>query len=553
MKRELLIVFLCVSLTGTVLRGQTLEKGIWYLQQKQYISAKRTFESLLHINPANAKALYYLGQSYYALNKLDSADYCFQQGMLADPKEPYNYLGAGKILLNKADKVNWFKMYDKGRKLSNDVFTYNLEAADACLSSTTKNYDLAAKYLDEAQLDNDKDPKVYIGYGNLYLLSKSPGDAINSYQRAIYYDKNCVEAYLKLGEIYTKANYFKDGLNAFNTALEIDSLQIIGYKMRGDMFYNVAKYQEAEKDYTIYMQRSDRTLEEQEKYVFILFFAKDYERAMALIDLLLQSNPELTILYRIKAYIDYETGKYPEGQENLETFFEKHDTSRFIALDYVYYGRLLIKSKQDSLGTIQLVKALVMDSSKVELYDDLARSYSRQKKFQQSNDAYKKMLVTDPANQQNIFYQIGRNYYFMAEDTLAGYDSLQRISYYNQADSNFKLVTELSPESYVGFIWRGRVHSRLDPETSIGLAKPDYEQALAIIEKGDASKTPKLLIECYRYLAFYYYLEADKLKPTEPEQAQFNMDNSINYWEKILALDPADAQAMTALENLKAN
>jgi tetratricopeptide (TPR) repeat protein len=141
----------------------------------------------------------------------------------------------------------------------------------------------------------------------------------------------------------------------------------------------------------------------------------------------------------------------------------------------------------------------------------------------------------------------------MAEDTLAGYDSLQRISYYNQADSNFKLVTELSPESYVGFIWRGRVHSRLDPETSIGLAKPDYEQALAIIEKGDASKTPKLLIECYRYLAFYYYLEADKLKPTEPEQAQFNMDNSINYWEKILALDPADAQAMTALENLKAN
>jgi tetratricopeptide (TPR) repeat protein len=553
MKRELLIVFLCVSLTGTVLQGQTLEKGIWCLQQKQFISAKRAFESLLHINPANARALYYLGQSYYALNKLDSADYYFQQGMLADPKEPYNYLGAGKILLNKSDKVNWFKMYEKGRKLSSDPFTYNLEAADACLSATTMNYDLVAKYLDEAQLDSDKDPQLYIGYGNLYLLSKSPGDAINSYQRAIYYDKKCVVAYLKLGEIYTKANYFKDGLNAFNTALEIDSSQIIGYKMRGDMFYNVAKYQEAEKDYTIYMQRSDRTIEEQEKYVFILFFAKDYERAMELIDLLLQSNPELTILYRIKAYIDYETGKYPEGLENLETFFEKHDTSRFIAQDYAYYGRLLIKSNQDSLGTIQLVKALVMDSSKVELYDDLARSYSRQKKFQQSNDAYKKMLVTDPANHQNIFYQIGRNYYFMAEDTLAGYDSLQRISYYNQADSNFKLVTELSPESYVGFIWRGRVHSRLDPETSIGLAKPDYEQALAIIEKGDASKTPKLLIECCRYLAFYYYLEADKLKPTEPEQAQFNMDNSLNYWEKILALDPADTQAKTALENLKAN
>jgi tetratricopeptide (TPR) repeat protein len=550
MKKRALL-FVCISLIANLGQSQTLEKGIWYLRQKQFISAKRTFESLLQVNPANAKAMYYLGQTFYALNKEDSAGFFYQQGMIADPKEPFNYLGTGKTMLNKSNKAEWFKMYDKGRRLSSNLFTYDVEAADACLSARTKNYDLVQEYLDEAQLEDDKDPKLYIGYGNLFIFSKSPGDAVNAYERAIYYDKNCADAYLKLGEIYSKANYFKDGLNAFNKSIEIDSSQILGYKLRGELYYNFAKYQEARSDYQIYMQRSDRTHEEEEKFVFILFFSKDYERAMTLINILLETNPELSILYRIKAYIDYETGNYSDGLVALETFFEKHDTAKFIAQDFAYYGRLLIKNNRDSLGTLELETALRMDSTKVDLYDDLARSYSKQKKFQQSIDVYNKMILVDPANLQNTYYQIGRNYYFIAEDTTAGYDSLQRTSIYILADSNFKKVTELNPESYIGFIWRGRTHSRLDPETSLGLAKPDYEQAMALLEMGDVSKTPKLLIECYRYLAFYYYLQTEKLTPEDAEQVQLNMTNSINYWEKVLALDPADAQAKTALENLK--
>ena len=79
------------------------------------------------------------------------------------------------------------------------------------------------------------------------------------------------------------------------------------------------------------------------------------------------------------------------------------------------------------------------------------------------------------------------------------------------------------------------------------------KERMALIEKGDISKTPKLLVECYRYLAFFYYQQADKMKSTEPELAVVNMTNSIDYWEKVLALEPEDVQAKTALENLKTN
>ncbi len=112
-------------------------------------------------------------------------------------------------------------------------------------------------------------------------------------------------------------------------------------------------------------------------------------------------------------------------------------------------------------------------------------------------------------------------------------------------------MTIVSPDSYIGFIWDGRVLSRLDPETTLGLAKPSYEKAMVLLEAGDISKTTKLLIECYRYFAFYHYVLADKLLQTNAAEAKTEMTNSINYWTKILNLDPSDQQAQTALQNLQ--
>jgi tetratricopeptide (TPR) repeat protein len=550
LKRSILVLTGFLSMSA-FLKSQDTQKGIWLISQEQYTSAKRTLTLCIEADTANAVAMYYLGQVYFLQGNPDSARYYYDNGMRSNPREPLNFIGTGKIYLLQSNRVEGVKLIDKGRKVSTDQFNYYLEAANACVSAGSNYYDLVSTYLEEAKSDKPYDPRLFIAYGDFYMQSKSPGDAVNEYERAVYYDKNCVNAYLSAGKIYAQANNYKDGLNALNKAIEIDPSQILAYRLRGDLFYNFGKYAEAKTDYDTYMLRSDRTLDDQQKYVYILFFSKDYERAGTLISMLLGSNPELTVLYRIMGYIDYETGNYPDGLKNLETFFQHHDTSKFIAQDFAYYGRLLIKNSQDSLGVVQLEKALSIDSSKVELYEDLAKSYAKMKKFGESIDAYNKMLVVNPVNLQNIYYQLGRNYYFMAEDTVALIDSAQRADYYLKADSNFFKMTELSQDSYIGFIWRGRVHSRLDPETALGLAKPDYEQAMVLLEEGDVTKTPKLLIECYRYLAFYYYLLSDKTSSTDPAESRSSMINSINYWNKILALDQNDDQAKTALENLK--
>lgn len=551
MKKRTIILTCFLLLAGSILHAQDLEKGKWFLGQKQYRSAEKIFKSVLLSNPSNATAFYYLGKVYNITGRPDSADVFFQKGVQADEKYPFNYIGLGIIQLNKSNKPEWFRLYDKGRKLSDNTFEYNLEAGEACLSTTTHNYDLSEKYLNAAQDEKGKDCKLLTIIGDLYLVSKSPGDAVNEYERAVYYDKNCVQAYVRLGEIFAKANNYRDAISNLNQAIAIDSTQILAYKERGDLYYTFGKYDEAKADYNIYMSKSDNTLDDKERYAFILFFSKDYDAAKKQVEDVIQKDPSNTVMFRVAAYIDFESGDFENSMKNIEYFFSHHDTTKFISLDFIYYGHLLLKAGQDSLGTIELENALKLDSSKTELNEEIAKSYTKQRKYLYSNEFYQKMLSLNSPNLTNIYYQIGRNYYFMAEDSLIVKDTLSREQLYHLADSSFEIMSQNSLDSYVGYIWSGRALSRLDPETTAGLAKPAYEKAMALLEAGDVTKTPKLLIECYRYFAFYHYMQGSNLEKSRPGESASEMAASIDFWQKILKLDPADQQAQTAIENLK--
>ena len=82
----------------------------------------------------------------------------------------------------------------------------------------------------------------------------------------------------------------------------------------------------------------------------------------------------------------------------------------------------------------------------------------------------------------------------------------------------------------------------LDPETTLGLAKPYYENALALLQKKLDNGTvmsnsmKKDFITIYRYMAWFYYVKLDK-------------DNAILYCNKILGLAPDNADAKSLIDN----
>jgi predicted Zn-dependent protease len=392
MKKVSFLVIAILSFNLGSLKAQDIEKGKWYILQEQYGTAKGIFNTLLKSAPNNGKAWYYLGQVYFTLNVPDSAEYCYQKGSTLDPLEPFNFLGLAKMQLNKGNKPDWFKLYDRGRKLAKAKLDYFLEAAESGIDGKVKDYDLANKYLDEAKAVNPKSAKYFIIMGDIDLLRKSPGDAANEYERAVFYDKSSIEAYLKLGKLYSAAKNYRDATNAFNSAVAIDSSQILVYEYLGDLNYTFGKYAEARKYYDIYMHRAENTFENEERYAFIMFFNKDYKEAGELIDKMIQRDPKQSVMYRLKAYIDYENGDYTTGLNEIQHFFEIQDSSKFIPLDYVYYGRLLMKNSQDSLGILKLKKAVDLDSTRYDLYDEIAKTYSRLKKHQDAIDSYNELL-----------------------------------------------------------------------------------------------------------------------------------------------------------------
>ena len=128
-----------------------------------------------------------------------------------------------------------------------------------------------------------------------------------------------------------------------------------------------------------------------------------------------------------------------------------------------------------------------------------------------------------------------------------------RPVYLKRADTAFRKVIELSPGSHLGYLWHARVMAALDPETTLGLARADYEQALALLEpKADKVKYKNDLVEGYRYMGYYTYLQFETAKAAHDESSKERAKtNSLNFWQKVLELDPENDKAKQAINALK--
>jgi tetratricopeptide (TPR) repeat protein len=257
---------------------------------------------------------------------------------------------------------------------------------------------------------DNKNPDYYILKGDLKILTVSLGEAANEYQRAIYYNKNCIQAYIRLGKLYSKAKNFTEASNAFNNAIRLDSNQIAVYKYTGELNYTFGRYTEAKKYYELYLSRSEYSMDDQEKYAYILFFTGDYEKAGAIVDHLLLSNPDLPVLYRLKAYMSYELGNYQKGLESILALFKIQSQDKIIVSDYIYKGRLLITNGQNSRGVRDLITAYRMDMTKTELILEIAQEFTRLKNHQEAIEWYQISMNEGKENEKNAFYQIGKEY-----------------------------------------------------------------------------------------------------------------------------------------------
>jgi tetratricopeptide (TPR) repeat protein len=543
--------------------------GKLYLDDQQYNKARNFYQKLLKTTPNDVWVYCSLGDVYTGMEKLDSAGIMYQKAFTIDPKNIFALTGLGKIALQKGDRQSALDFFDKAKKMDRKNPAVYCKVGEACYNLPKKDTITGKSYLTQGMEINSKYAGFHMVYGDWDYYKKNYGKAANAYENAIFFEPNSILAYRRLGEIYAAAHFNRQAIDKFNKCIEIDPNQILVYKDLGELYYSLGRYPEAENNYKIYMGKAEVSLDDKEQYAFILFFNKKYPEAAGLLDNVLTKNFDETVLLRIRGYIAYETEDYKGGLDYMNKFFHLHNPSKIIPSDYLYYARLLEKNNMELLAMENYKKAYALDSTKIEILSNLARLSAKNLKHEQAILYYQKMIANG-YDKVNSYTLIGIEAYFQGQTYKDKLDSMFRLQKKNgipfsdstivrdsmriwrqKADSAFTKVTELSPDYAAGFYWKGRMQAFLDPEAETTTGKEAYEKALAILEKGDLEKNRKFIMECYRYLGSNAYSNFFRLQKTDKQQAELLRNTAVDYFQKVLQLDPADALANEFMTELK--
>jgi len=532
------------------------ERGIDLYRAELYDAAK-----LFFLNQKNqsdqqqAENYYYLGQTYYELQQLDSAAYFYDKAVQTSPGYPFGYIGQGKLILAKDAKAAdaLFKKAVSSAKKDPSVQT---SIAEVYINANMKPQ--AQDALDRARKINRKYSGIYVALGDLSMKEDKVGEACSWYENAIQFDKNDKVAYLKIAQVYANINT-SEALKYLDQLITIDPDYIPAYALIGDINRSEGMYLQALRAYEKFISISGVPLLQHERYAQLLYFTDQYEKSLQQIDYVLKQDPQNSVMHRLQAYNNFKLENYALGLEQMTKFLQNNPVDRHIYLDYMTHGHLLIKSKQPELAAEAFLKAAALDPSKSEVFKELASAYEAANNYPEVVRQYEKYFEVEETPDVFSFFYYGQANYSAASKYI-GADYLNATvspeqktiddaafqAFLTKGDAAFAEVISRSPESYLGYLWRARLNSFIDvKEQSVnggvmqGAAKPFYEEVLTImLANNEEGRRDKDIIEAYRYLASYYILLDDKA-------------TAGDYFKKILEIDSENQTAKDALDTLK--
>ena len=472
--------------------------GIEYFKAGQPDRAKILLERTLDDAGTNkAESYYYLGEIAFVNKDYTAAAEYYKKGLEADPLFAYNLVGQGKLALNgsadkeQAEKVaeKYFKEALKGKNKKDAGL--NLAIAKAYYETGTPGYE---EYMKKSYKADKKFPDYFMFEGDVLVNQQQYGDACGRYENAIYFDPNCIEAYVKYSHIYFDINPTL-AIQKLEELQTIAPNSAIAQREMAEAYYKNSQYTKAAEAYEKYMQNPNHFQTDRPRLATLLFYGKRFD-------------------------------------ESLE-----------LAKD------ILSKQKKYGEAVAQYEKAYELDNTRTDILKVLSDTYERNKDYVKAIDTYEKYMNADTVNNQRVmdYYLLGQICYSAGQ---AAQDSVELMNMYLlKADTMFQVVVERSSTDYRGYLWRSRAAAVRDPELKEGLAKPLYEETLTVLDQDPSNKekaaTKRVYIEAYKYLGYYNYLQT-----TNPAKKNEAIAATKDYWNKMLELDPGNTEILEALKTL---
>lgn len=548
MRIKFLTVFAIVAAAIGSAWASDYTDGIEYFKADQPDNARTILERTINDPSTNkSEAYYYLGEIAFQNKDYTKAAEYYAKGLEADPENAYNLVGQGKLQLT-TDKKAAEKLFKEALKKNKKDAGVNLAIAKAYYETAVPGYE---KYLANARKADKTFPDIYLFEGDILANQGRNGDACGYYEMAINFDPNCVEAYVKYSHMYFDINP-EMAIGKLEELLQKAPESALAQRELAEAYYKNQQYAKAAAAYETYVANPNHFEEDRARLATLLFYSKRFDESYNLAKSILAKEPDNFVLNRVILYNLFELSRYSEAKAVAEKFFSLPENVRhtFLSRDYECYGDLLLELDEPNEAVTSFLKAFELDSTNISLLKKISAAYEAAEEFPLSIKFYSQYMDHASDNLRVMdYFRFGQTCYRVGmADTIGGQ------AYLMKADTLFAKVIEQAPDNYLGYMWRARAAAGRDPETTLGTAKPYYEQTIEVLNQDSTNLSKSRVaayIESYRYLGYYNFLKAYSEEAVQfPAKAKEYKDNTRLYWNKMLEFDPNNKDIEEALKTL---
>ncbi len=525
-KIKIISFLLSFLISANILFAQSIDEGKRFLYYERYNSAKDVFNKLVNANPNNIDAAYWLGQTYLGEEDSISAKALYQKTLNANPNSPLMLVAMGHIALLENQNNDARNRFETAISLTKGK-DYNVINAISRANVDTKAGD-AVYAIGKIKTipENKRTAEIWTTLGDAYRKLIDGANAQLAYQSALAVDPNYARASFMIGRLYQTQGFTQElyYMKYYNEAITKDPKFAPVYVWLSQYYYkrDINKAKEYLDKYIAVADADTQNCYYQASY---LYASGQYQQTITKANECISAggkNPHPS-LFGLKAFAYDKLGDSANAKTFFEMYFQKQNPEKLESGDYAKYGLVLLKfpgNEATAAGYIQKAIALdTLEENKIEYITSVANSYLASKNYNEAAKWYTKLFSIKKNVTKTDIYNAGYNYY--------------RGGNYKATDSIFGLYQQKYPEDILGVYMRARASEGIDTAGVLGLAKPYYEKVIQLGEAStDTARVKSQLIVAYNYMiAYYYNVKKDKA-------------TALSYNDKILAIDPTNAQAI---------
>lgn len=525
--------------------------GVEYFQAGQEENAEIVLlQTLDEAATDKAEAYYYLG--WIELNKgnLDKASEYFELGVKANSEYAYNYVGKGAVALKKGNVDAAKDFFKEAEKINKKDAKIRVDIARAYYNADKVKYNKQWNdALKDAKKKDKKESAIYIFEGDVFADEQKYGDSAGYYEMAITFDAERPIAYVKYANTYFRINPTV-AIQKLEEIVAKNPNSALAQRELAEKYYENNQWTKAAEQYKNVIDNPNHFASDDERYVVLLYFGKNYQESLSRAQAQLQKTPTSFLMKRMVFLNQAALEQYAEAEKSAIDFFGSASADNLLSSnDYTTYGDVLKKlgKEEEALGEYE--KAVEINPDKVELLKDLSSAYSTAATATtdsvkaanyhlKSAELYKKFIDKGDYSTNDLFVLAGRYQNVIAtalNDTL-------KSKAFEKANKVIDEVLERVPDDYRIAQRKARIALTYEGnDRSKGLAVAPYNQMMEILNNDttiDESKKKEAFMEAYMYIAAHYLAIKDSA-------------TAKSYYLKYLELDPTNEALKKYIENMK--